>query len=157
MHLGVRMIVELKMDDRLDITKHSCQAALVFLMADIAGDCEFSIVGLLTDLNHHWQFMWLEEEQKIVRKVFKQPKNAFQFTPLRLETRISNAVAEQNRLIKRKEFSDSFSVDYSDIVEDWYRNESMEDVMSPMELHNTRRGFAQKIVQSLPSYSSMYS
>jgi hypothetical protein len=126
-----------------------------------------SPVGLLTNLNDYWLFMWFTEDKKVARMCLTSPANAFKVMKEVLEERnlptddeafpmqfpflqLPNPLKRRRLLLNASGCNDAAY----DMLE---RYELMSDELSPEFLQQQRIDYALNLVRQMPVYSAMYS
>ena len=72
---GLRLVIGVK-KDATDV-KNRWQLLLELIVSDLKSEKRRAPVGLLTDLNNNWYFLWFSADKEIVRYTLSCPANAF--------------------------------------------------------------------------------
>ncbi|KAH9090120.1 hypothetical protein Ae201684P_014872 [Aphanomyces euteiches] len=139
---------------------------LELAVADLKSESHCAPVGLLTNLNDYWYFLWFTPERKIARTVLKCPANAFQTMKEVLKetsgpTRDGHfpmrvAFMESPRPLKRQKLRPSpTGCDNAAAAEMLERYELMADQLDPKFLQQQRIAYAFELVKQMPIHSAM--
>ncbi|KAG3085611.1 hypothetical protein PI124_g18156 [Phytophthora idaei] len=77
--VGLCFIIEIKKDLVDNFEDYFRQSLLKLIAADFKSEKHRAPVGLLTDLNNAWYFIWFTAEKEIATLLLEYPANDFQF------------------------------------------------------------------------------
>ncbi|CAK4671669.1 unnamed protein product [Aphanomyces euteiches] len=162
--VGLRFVIEVRKDR--PSYEERWQVLLELAVADLKSESRCAPVGLLTNLNDYWYFLWFTPERKIARTVLKCPANAFQTMKEVLKetsgpTRDGHfpmrvAFMESPRPLKRQKLRPSpTGCDNAAAAEMLERYELMADQLDPKFLQQQRIAYAFELVKQMPIHSAM--
>ncbi|KAH9111772.1 hypothetical protein AeMF1_013787 [Aphanomyces euteiches] len=162
--VGLRFVIEVRKDR--PSYEERWQVLLELAVADLKSESRCAPVGLLTNLNDYWYFLWFTPERKIARTVLKCPANAFQTMKEVLKetsgpTRDGHfpmrvAFMESPRPLKRQKLRPSpTGCDNAAAAEMLERYELMADQLDPKFFQQQRIAYAFELVKQMPIHSAM--
>jgi Crinkler effector protein N-terminal domain len=162
--VGLRFVIELKKDkpnkqDRWQILQQ-------MIVADTMCERRCSPMGLLTNLNDYWLFLWFTQDKKVARMFLACPANAFKVMKQVLEDRNGPTDDEAFPMqfsflhlpnpLKRRRLLQNASGCNEAAYEMLERYELMSDELSPEFLQQQRIDYALNLVRQMPVHSAMY-
>ncbi|OQS02386.1 Crinkler (CRN) family protein [Thraustotheca clavata] len=161
---GLRFVIELKKKRGSEISNQErLQLLLRLISAHLKSEENCAPVGLLTNLNDYWQFVWFAAEKKIVRLVLTNPAKGLQTMKeimsgrtMDTEESIEMPITLVERAPKRQRLIKSNKQGNSAAAEMLERYELMADELEPEFLQKQRIEYAFNLVRQTPLFSSMY-
>jgi hypothetical protein len=141
---------------------------LELIVSDLKSEKRRAPVGLLTDLNNNWYFLWFSANKEIVRYTLSCPANAFKFIKEILTEKIEEVngykvfdvpffhSANAYPSLKRQKLMELIPVSDDGATELLERYQLMADELSPEFLRDRTIEYALDRVKEMPIYSSMY-
>ncbi|KAE9342215.1 hypothetical protein PF008_g10260 [Phytophthora fragariae] len=162
---GLRFVIEVR-KDRPSYNER-WELLLELVVADSKSEERCAPVGLLTNLNDYWYFLWFTTDNNIARMVLTCPANGFKTMKYILKERsglsrdenfpMRVALLGSTLLLKRQKLlrvvPDRDDAD-AEMLE---RYELMSDELSPEFLQGRRMDYAFHLISQMPIHSSMYS
>ncbi|GLD97389.1 hypothetical protein PINS_up006073 [Pythium insidiosum] len=161
---GLRFVIEVKKDR--PSYKERWQLLLELVVADLKSEGRCAPVGLLTNLNDYWYFLWFTPDNKIARMVLTCPGNGFKTMkevlkersgptrdghfPMRVAFLDSPLPLKRQKLLRIATGRDDAAAEMLE------RYELMSDELSPEFLHQQRIDYAFDLTRRMPIHSSMY-
>ncbi|DBA01530.1 TPA: hypothetical protein N0F65_004880 [Lagenidium giganteum] len=161
---GLRFVIEVKKDH--PGYDERWQLLLELVVADLKSEVRCAPVGLLTNLNDYWYFLWFTPDNKIARMVLTCPANGFKTMkevlkersgptrdghfPMRVAFLGSPLPLKRQKLLRGATGRD---VAAAEMLE---RYELMSDELSPEFLQQQRINYAFDLIRQMPIHSSMY-
>ncbi|KAK1946319.1 hypothetical protein P3T76_001872 [Phytophthora citrophthora] len=160
---GLRFVIEVKKDH--PSYNERWQLLLELVVADLKSEGRCAPVGLLTNLNDYWYFLWFTTDNKIARMVLTCPANGFKTMKEILKERsgpkrdghFPMQVAGSPLPLKRQKLLKSAIGRDDAAAEMLERYELMSDELSPKFLQERRMDYAFHLISQMPIHSSMYS
>jgi hypothetical protein len=126
------------------------------VVADTMCERRCSPMGLITNLNDYWLFLWFTQDKKVARMFLACPANAFKVMKQVLEDR--NGPTDDEAFLKQFSFLHLPSpLKRRKLLHNANGcNELMSDELSPEFLQQQRIDYALNLVCQMPVYSAMY-
>ncbi|GLD99763.1 hypothetical protein PINS_up008491 [Pythium insidiosum] len=161
---GLRFVIEVKKDR--PSYKERWQVLLKLVVADLKSEGRCAPVGLLTNLNDYWYFLWFAPDNKIARMVLTCPGNGFKAMKEILKQRSGPSSSGQFEMrmdllnsptpLKRQKLLRGATGQDDAAAEMLERYELMSDVFSPEFLQEQRIQYAFDRIKQMPIHSAMY-
>ena len=162
---GLRMVIEVK-KDAID-ARNRFQLLLELVSADLKSESKRVPMGLLTDLNMTWYFIWFSEEKKIARYALSSPANAFRLIKEILKEEVSHPddgyyqfsipFLDPNFKVKRQKLKNLVPASDDGAGELLERYQLMADELSPEFLLERKIEYFHNLIGQMPIHSHMYS
>ncbi|KAG9409772.1 hypothetical protein AC1031_020083 [Aphanomyces cochlioides] len=161
---GLRFVIEVKKGR--PSYNEQWQLLLELVVADLKSEGRCAPVGLLTNLNDYWYFLWFTPDNKIARMVLTCPANGFKIMKEVLKERsgptrdgqfpMHVAFLDSPLPLKRQKLLRSATGGDDAAAEMLERYELMSDHLDPKFLQQQRIEHAFELIRRMPIHSAMY-
>ncbi|KAE9285755.1 hypothetical protein PR003_g26496 [Phytophthora rubi] len=160
---GLQFVIEVKRGQCS--AKERCKILLEMVAADLKSERRCAPVGLLTNLNDYWYFLWFTPDKEITRVMLKCPANGFKMMKELLSgtrTTTTGVFSTRIRFLglppqKRQKLIEAAPADDDAATEMMERYELMSDELSPEFLLARRMEYEFQMVRDMPIHSEMFS
>ncbi|EGZ30616.1 hypothetical protein PHYSODRAFT_472926, partial [Phytophthora sojae] len=159
---GLHFVVELT-KDRCEVEERA-KILIELVAADLKSEVRCAPVGLLTNLNDYWYFLWLTPDREIARMMLTSPANGFKMIRevLTHSSEGSDGVFPMqisflpSPLLKRQKMLNAALAGEDPAAEMLERYELMSDELSPEFLQERKMEYASQMIRNMPVYSGMF-
>lgn len=160
---GLQLVIEVKKTRPGD--KERWQMLLELVVADLKSEKRCAPVGLLTNLDDYWYFMWFTPSNNIARMVLTCPANGFKLIKAIVKERSKPSQAglfpmpafDSSTPPKRQKLLRGATGRDDAAAEMLERYELMSDQLSPKFLLERKMDYAFELISQMPIHSHMYS